>query len=149
MDNTFEKPKFSPNEWECIIEAGCYPYAMNWTQRNEYMLIGDIIGKPMESYRTDEELIGTLIKELEFLGYTVKQSNLEEEMPNCIKIYLMRAKFSGRYHLFREDADGWSHKYNGKLPTNLDFFGNALSSPDKICGDDYYGWFFLVSKKAG
>ena len=70
-------------------------------------------------------------------------------MLNFTKIYLMRAKFSGRYHLFREDVDGWSHKYNGRLPTNLDFFGNVLSSPDKICGEDYYGWFFLVSKKAG
>ena len=54
MGNTFDKPKFSPNEWENIIDAGCYPYAMNWTHRNEYLLVGDIIGKPMESYRTDE-----------------------------------------------------------------------------------------------
>lgn len=149
METTFEKPKFSPERWADSIDAGCYPYAMNWTHRNEFLLVGEIIGKPMESYRTDEELVGTLIRELEFLGYTVKESNLEEELSNHIKIYLMRAKFSGRYHLFREDADGWSHKYNGKLPTNLDFLGKVLTSPDKILGDEYYGWFFLVSKKAG
>lgn len=147
--STLGKPRFSPSAWEDKKDAGCYPYAMNWHHRNEWLLIGDIIGKRMEGYHTDEELIATLKEELEFLGYSVKDSTFDEEKSNHTKIYLMRAYFSGRYHLFREDQDGWSHKYPGSLPINLDFFGEILWNPDEIDKKEYYGWFFLIGKKAG
>lgn len=147
--STLEKPCFSPADWKDKKESGCYSYAMNWPDRNQFLLIGEIIGKPMESYRTDEELIATLKEELEFLGYSIRESTFEEEKLNHIKIYLMRAYFSGRYHLFREDQDGWSHKYPGSLPINLDFWGKILTNPDELNKEDFYGWFFLVSKKIG
>lgn len=150
MEKCVEKPQFSPNDWNDKLEAGCYPYAMDWTERNVYILIGDLIGRPMESYHTDEEIIQTLIDELNHFGYTVRESSLEENKPNHKKIYLMRAKFSGRYHLFREDDNGWSHKYPGKLPTNLDFWKEkVIESPEQMLGEEYYGWFFLIGKKTG
>ena len=148
-EQCLEKTNFSPQEWVQSKEAGCYPYAMNWLQMNKFILIGDLIGNRMESYHSDEELIQTFTEELESLGYVVRKISVDEETLNGRKIYLMRAYFSGRYHLFREDSEGWSHKYPGALPVNLDFDGELLTNPDEIHKDEFYGWCFEISRKTG
>ena len=147
--NGLEIPVFSPDEWEDNIDAGCYSYAMDWRDITKFMLLGERIGKKMESWREDDELIQTLKEELDHFGYTVTETTVDAETPGCKKIYLMRAFLFGRYHFFREDKDGWSHKYPGGLPINWDFEGNPLVNPDLIRKDAYYGWCFAIGRKTG
>lgn len=142
-------PYFSPNDWKNNIKAGCYPYAMDWRHLNSYLLIGDLIGKPMDSDHSDKELVQTFKEELENEGYLVIESDADKEISGYKKIFLMRSRFNGRYHLFRQDVDGWSHKYPGELPVNVDFQGRVLEDPGLIDEGEFYGWYFLVGKKTG
>ncbi len=87
---TLKTPKFEPGRWKNAKKAGCYPYAIN-IQKNEFFLVGELIGKKCTSKASDEILIKTLIEELDVIGYFAKEISIEGEIKeNEQKIYLQR-----------------------------------------------------------
>lgn len=146
---TLRTPKFQPSKWENARGAGCYPYAIN-IQKNEFFVVGELIGKKCTSKISDETLVETLIEELNSIGYFVKEISIEEEIKeNEQKIYLQREKQTGFYHFLRQDSDGlWSHKYPNELPIRTDSIGNLVEDPEAMVEVPYYGWCFKLSKKA-
>lgn len=78
----FRKSKFEPQKWEKYIGAGCYPYALNLFC-NQFILVGDFIGKRCNEKVSDEFLVDTLIEELTFLGYQIKEIDTEYCIKTC------------------------------------------------------------------
>lgn len=52
-------PKYRPNKWKYAIRSGCYPYAIELFV-DEFLLVGDMIGKRCNDYVSDEKLISVL-----------------------------------------------------------------------------------------
>ena len=148
MQQELLTPEFSPEEWRKNIATGCYTYAMQWNV-STFVLIGDIIDERVTECEEDEEIIDVLTRELEFLGYEIKECDVTLEAPKgTFKIFLMRYELTGHYHFLREDSNKqWSHKYPKELPTNKDYHGNIINNPLNLCDASYYGWCFLVSNK--
>lgn len=142
------RPEFIPEEWKAVIEAGCYPYALDMPI-NKKVLIGDFIGKRCTEQVSDEMLISTLIEELNYLGYKVREENSLSEVlkEDEKKIFLQREIHTGYYHLVRQDKDGlWSHKYPGELPTCLDSTGYVIEIPESMSERPFDGWCFYLRK---
>lgn len=131
-------------QWKKCLKAGCYPYALDM-RINEFALIGDFIGKRCTWRVSDEVLIDTLIKELDFLEIKVRKSNLEEVVKKGeIKIYLERDTMSGYYHFSRQDASGiWTHKEPGKTPQKLPEKFYKAGEEDELYFDT---WCFIIKK---
>lgn len=142
-------PKFEPSKWEEFLDAGCYPYALNLSA-NQFFLIGDLIGKTCVSTTPDDILVKILKEELETIfDYEVEEIETGVKAKKGEKkIYLQRHNHSGYYHLFREDSDEkWSHKYPGELPIRKDSIGQIIEDPDAIVDKPFTGWCFLLRKK--
>lgn len=139
-------PEFAPEKWRDYLATGCYTYAMQWRVKN-FILIGDIIDERVTECDDDDVIIDVLTRELAFLGYTIKECDVNFKSPEkSFKIFLMRYELTGHYHLLREDSNKqWSHKYPKELPTNKDYYGNIIENPLTLCDASYYGWCFLVS----
>lgn len=136
------KPKYRPNKWKHAIKAGCYPYALDLFQ-NEFFLVGDLLGKRCDSSVSDEQLIDTLMEELEVIGFDVVEIEYIDEKisANEFKIYLQRDFHSGYYHFLRQDEDGeWSHKSPNKIPTKM--------TTEELMGDMACNWCFKLKRKA-
>lgn len=142
------RPEFIPEEWEKVIEAGCYPYALDM-QINKKVLIGDFIGKHCTENVPDEILINTLIEELNYLGYEVRVGDsLSRKLQEGEKrIFLQRDFHTGYYHLMRQDKDGlWSHKYPGELPKYFECEGYINGNPVAMAEVFSEGWCFCLKK---
>lgn len=142
------KLKFEPRKWEEYIDAGCYPYALDLFC-NQFILVGDFIGKRCNEKVSDKFLVDTLKEELSFLGYQIKEIDTEY----CIKkeyefkIYLQRDEHTGYYHFLRQDiSDIWSHKFPKEVPTNIDSYGQLIENPETMIESPFYGWCFLLRK---
>ena len=146
---TLKTPKFQPSRWENARGAGCYPYALNLL-KNEFFVVGELIGKRCTEKTSDEILLKTLTEELNSVGYLVEEISIEEKIKeNEQKIYLQREKQTGYYHFLRQDVDGlWSHKYPNELPIRTDSIGNLVEDSEAMVEVPYYGWCFKLSKKA-
>lgn len=148
--NNTSTPKYRPNRWKYAINAGCYPYAIDMFQ-NEFFLVGDLIGKRCDNKVSNEQLINTLIEELNEIGYEVIEIEDANEKINSdeFKIYLQREEHTGFYHFFRQDVDGiWSHKYPFELPTRKDSLGNKILDPELMLEATVFGWCFRLKKRA-
>lgn len=143
-------PKYKPNRWKHAIKAGCYPYAIDLFQ-DEFILVGDLIGKRCDSNVSDEQLIDTLLEELNEIGYDVSEIEDTDEKINSDewKIYLQREQHTGYYHFLRQDEDGiWSHKFPDELPIRKDSLGNEIVDPEMMVETAFLGWCFRLKKKA-
>lgn len=142
-------PKFQPKVWAgALIDAGCYPYAANFSWP-EFLQIGGIIGYPCNGMTTDQDLVCTLKEELDFIGYTsIEEIDLDYKTnPGELKIYLARTNVLGTYHMFRQDSNGlWSHKFNGHLPTERDYEKKLLRKPKDLANFPYHGWCFKLKR---
>lgn len=140
--------EYAPNSWKSLEGAGCYPYALNM-KVNKFFLVGEFIGEKCNEKVSDEHLIYTLIKELTFLGFKVKEC--ETEFPTKkgqFKIFLQREVHTGYYHFLREDSNGiWSHKYPRELPVQVDSAGQLIEDPYCMVEAPFTGWCFLLEKK--
>lgn len=137
-----KKPKYRPNRWKHAIKAGCYPYALDLFQ-DEFFLVGDFIGKRCDCQVSDNQLIDTLLEELEELGFVVVEIEFVDERinENEFKIYLQRDFNTGYYHFFREDDNGiWSHKFPNELPIEKNL--------KELKEDIYSNWCFKLKRKA-
>ena len=107
-------------KWKKYLGASCYQYAINFYS-NEFLLVGDIIGKRCNEYSSDEKLIETLREELEVLSYEITETETYTPLEKHeTKIYLQRDQNSGYYHFLKQDNNGiWSHKYPNEMPTTL------------------------------
>lgn len=142
-------PKYRPNRWKHAIQAGCYPYAIDLFQ-DEFFLVGDLIGKRCDSKATDEQLIDTLLEELNEIGYDVIEIEDTDEKVSSdeFKIYLQREQHTGYYHFFRQDEDDiWSHKFPNELPIREDSLENEITDPEKMLETAFLGWCFRLKKK--
>ena len=149
LENSLE---FRPRKWAGkLLGAGCYPYAANF-YCEQFIRIGELIGKPCDMLTPDYVLIFTLLEELLYLGYkSVKEVQTDYILqPGESKIYLRRVNQVGIYHLFRQNSDGlWSHKYKNKLPSERDSNQELLYDPAKQNpkeGLSYNGWCFLLNR---
>ncbi len=133
------------NNWENCINAGCYQYAIGF-YTNEYIIVGDIIGKRCKANESDDTLLYILKEELETLGYEVKEVDVEYQLKKGeIKIYLQRDEHTGYYHFLRQDKNGiWSHKYPGEMPTTKDSNGEEITNPESMIEPPFYGWCFCL-----
>lgn len=141
-------PKYRPNRWKRFINAGCYPYAINLFV-NEFLCIGDMIGKRCSDYVSDERLISVLEEELEEIGYNVDEIEVDDVIDsNELKIYLQRNQSTGFYHFLRQDEDGlWSHKFPNELPTRKDSAGYDIVDPEMMIEAAFDGWCFRLKKR--
>lgn len=142
-------PTFSVEEWGEGIATGCYNYAIN-VLANDFYLVGDFIGNRCTEYTTDEELIDTLISELEEKFYYKVEETTRKVKPkeNQFKICLLRDFHTGYYTFYRQNVDGtWSCKIPSDIPQiekeESIFSGssNGYTNP-KI-------WIFLVTDLEG
>ena len=133
------------SKWKNFIGAGCYQYAIGFYS-NEYLVVGDIIGKRCNEYVSDELLLDVLIEELETLGYQVEEVDTEYQLKEGeIKIYLQRDEHSGYYHFLKQDETGiWSHKYPGEMPITTDNGGKEIENPESMIEPPFYGWCFCL-----
>lgn len=149
LENNLE---FRPRRWAGkLIGAGCYPYAANFYYEN-FIKIGEIIGKPCNMLTPDETLVHVLKEELLCIGYRSVQEvwiNCELQ-PGEQKNYLRRIEKLGVYHMFRQNADGlWSHKYKNELPSEKDAKQKPLITPAEDWDENalkFYGWCFLLRR---
>lgn len=126
---------FNPNKWAHYIHTGCYTYALN-IELDDFYLIGDFINKRCTDKTSDEVLIATLYKELNFIVFSVTPISVNSTPSNKKKrkIFIQRDTYSGFYHIIRQDISGtWSHKFPNQLPTII---------PEKDLGN---GWCFLLT----
>ena len=149
LENSLE---FKPRKWAGKLQgAGCYPYAANFYYEN-FIRIGEIIGKPCDMLTPDDILIQTLGEELLYMGYqSVKEVGIDYVIqPGELKIYLQRIANLGMYHMLRQNKDGlWSHKYVNKLPTEEGYGRKPLYHPAELKFDEnitLYGWCFLLQR---
>lgn len=144
---THKTPKFEPNKWKNAMGAGCYPYALNLL-KNEFFVVGELIGKRCTEKTSNEVLVETLKEELDVLGYNTEEIDVEASInEDEMKIYLQREEQTGYYHFLREDADGfWSHKYPNELPTREDSAGYLIKDPEAMVEVPFIGWCFKLSK---
>ena len=133
-------------KWKKYLGASCYQYAINFYS-NEFLLVGDIIGKRCNEYSSDETLIETLREELEVLSYEITETETYTPLEKHeTKIYLQRDQNSGYYHFLKQDNNGiWSHKYPNEMPTTL-INGKKLINPDLITKPPIYGRCFCLRK---
>lgn len=142
-------PKYRPERWKHAMEAGCYPYAIDLFQ-NEFLLVGELIGKACDNNVSNEQLISVLIEELNEVGYNVSEiEDVDEKVSSDeLKIYLQREEHTGYYHFLRQDEDGiWSHKFPKELPTRKDSLGNDITNPETMVESSFYGWCFKLKKR--
>lgn len=140
--------KYNPNKWKYAMKSGCYPYAIN-IFIDKFLLIGDLIGKPCNEKVSDEKLIKTFLKEMEFLKYEVKEIDSYQEIKeNEWKVYIQREEHTGYYHFLRQDEDGiWSHKFPNELPIRTDSAGQIIKSPDEMIEAPFNGWCFCLKQR--
>ena len=133
-------------KWKKYLGASCYQYAIDFYS-NEFLLIGDIIGKRCNEYTSDEKIIATLREELEVLGYELTETETYAPLKKHeTKIYFQRDQNSGYYHFLKQDNNGiWSHKYPNEMPTTL-INGKKLINPDLITKSPIYGRCFCLRK---
>ena len=133
--------------WQNFLGAGCYQYAIDFYS-NEFLVVGDIIGKRCSEHVSDETLVETLIEELKVLGYNVKEVETDTQIKNGEKkIYLQRDEHTGYYHFLKQDSDGiWSHKYPGEMPITIDNSGQEIDDPESMVEPPFYGWCFCLTK---
>lgn len=141
-------PKYCPNKWKHSINAGCYPYAIELFVDN-FLVVGDIIGKRCTSSVSDERLISVLKEELEEIGYYAFEIDVDQEIGSEeLKIYLQRNENTGLYHFLRQDEDTlWSHKFPGELPTRKDSAGYDIVDPEMMVDTAFDGWCFRLKKR--
>lgn len=142
-------PKYRPNKWKHAIKAGCYPYAIELFT-DEFLVVGEIIGKMCTSHVSDEKLISVLKEELEEIGYyDVAEIDVDKEIAlEESKIYLQRNQHTGFYHFLRQDEDGlWSHKFPNELPTRKDSAGYDIVDPEMMVDTAFDGWCFRLKKR--
>lgn len=135
-------PKYKPKAWKKYLNAGCYPYALDW-KVNRFYLVGELIGEKCDCYVSDEYLIRVLIQELKLVfRYEAELVDAEYKCKaDEKKIFLQRHNQTGYYHFYREDDNGeWSNKFLNELPVKI-------NSIRKILKDPYTsGWCFLLKK---
>lgn len=139
---------FNPQEWENYVGASCYLYALN-IFKDEYILVGDMIGKRCEHEVSDETLIKVLKEELEYIGYELKKIDKECVISNNkYKICLMRDPRTGFYHFLREESDGnWTHKQPGELPQVFQM--NKINNSDLLQSEPFRKrWYFEIGGKS-
>lgn len=121
---TITYPSYNPLDWKEYKEASCYVYAMNM-HTNQFLLIGNIIGKKTGEKSSNEELIEVLQEEVRFLGAEIQLTTEDSKVEkNEYKICLIRDPRTGYYHFFRQDNDSlWSHKFPKELPERVDYNG--------------------------
>lgn len=92
---THKTPKFEPNKWKNAMGAGCYPYALNLL-KNEFFVVGELIGKRCTEKTSNEVLVETLKEELDVLGYNAEEIDVEDSISEDeMKIYLQREENTG------------------------------------------------------
>ena len=133
--------------WENFLGAGCYQYAID-CYSNDFLVVGDIIGKRCDEHVSDETLIKVLTEELEILGYNVKEVETDYTLQKGEKkIYVQRDEHTGYYHFLKQDSNGlWSHKYPGEMPTTIDNSGQEIEDPESMVEAPFYGWCFCLKK---
>ena len=121
---TNANPSYNPLEWKNYKEGSCYVYAINM-HINEFLLIGNIIGKQADEKSSDEELIEVLQEEIRFLGAKIQLTTEDSKVEkNEYKICLIRDPRTGYYHFFRQDNNFlWSHKFPQEFPERVDYNG--------------------------
>lgn len=146
----YDLPTYSSSEWNEFLEAGCYPYAIN-LKMNQFVLIGDFIGKTCTSLTSDEELIKTFKQELkEIFEIEVIEVDTKYKVSEGEKmVYIQREDHTGYYHLLRQDDDGkWSHKFPNELPIREDSLGQIIECPDAMVEAHSRGWCFMLRKES-
>jgi len=145
----YELTKFNPDEWSELLEAGCYPYVLD-LKMNDFLLIGDFIGKTCTSLTTDQELIEIFKEELSSI-FDLEVIEVSTEYPlkeGERKVYIQREDHTGYYHLLRQDNDGiWSHKCPRELPIREDSIGEIIKDPDMMVDTPFSGWCFLLKQR--
>lgn len=141
--------KFEPKKWREALSASCYCYAIDVKSEN-FILVGEFIGKKCNEKVSDEELIRILKEELEFLDYEPKEVEVDyKTKPGEFKIYLERDFHSGYYHFYREDEDGtWSDKRPEELPKKQPMFLDEIKNR-KVSVYSPSGWCFKLKEKEG
>ena len=142
------QPSYRPNKWKHAINAGCYPYAIDLFI-DEFLVVGDMIGKRCNSCVSDERLIYVLKEELQEIGYEVAEIEVDKKIHSEeSKIYLQRNEHTGFYHFLRQDEDGlWSHKFPGELPIRKDSPGYDIIDPEMMVDAAFDGWCFCLKKR--
>lgn len=97
-------------DWNELLGAGCYQFAVGMFDHRP-LLIGDYIGERRTWRHTNQQILNTLKKELEYLGFSVRDSQVEEiPRENERKIFLEREIQTGYYHFLwwnPETATWW------------------------------------------
>ena len=133
-------------KWKKYLGASCYQYAIDFYS-NEFLLIGDIIGKRCNEYTSDEKIIATLREELEVLGYELTETETYAPLKKHeTKIYFQRDQNSGYYHFLKQDNNGiWSHKIPNEMPSTL-INGKTKKIHNILTKPTIYGRCFCLRK---
>ena len=142
-----ERKILGEEKWKKYLKAGCYQYAIDYFS-NEFLKVGDIIGKSCNEYVSDKYLIGILREELRFLRYEPKEIETDTIVSKGDKkIYPQRSEHTGYYHFLKQDINGiWSHKFPGEMPITVDSYGQEIEDPESMIDAPFYGWCFCLKR---
>jgi hypothetical protein len=136
--------KFDPLSWS-EYSSNCYSYALG-AKVDFYFLVGDLIGKRVTSHTPEEEKISILKEELQLLGFTFFEIDVDDEIPeDYYKIYFQIFDATGKYHFLRQDLDGlWSHRGAYGLPDRTDTSGTIITDPEAMLDCPFHGYCLAI-----
>lgn len=139
---------YTKDDWCDYLNATCYTYALN-VFTNERLYVGDIyLNNRVDTASSDDDLIKSLIQEIELFGVTVIKCDRNEKINDDEFLFCMvREETLGYYHFYRLERDGfWTHKKPMELPDNVGYDGNIIYNPEEAVEPGYNRIYYFKVK---